>query len=98
MLGTGPVIGVWATVSVRRDGALVQVDRGAARSLGPARGGRAGLERTLRRAGQGFPVHVPGDSTGAARPPGERPWPYQAAGPAIDGQNRRRSPWNTSSR
>jgi len=27
MLSTGPVIGVWATVSVRRDGDLVQVDR-----------------------------------------------------------------------
>jgi hypothetical protein len=27
MLGPGPEIGVWATVSVRRDGALVQVDR-----------------------------------------------------------------------
>jgi hypothetical protein len=27
MLGSGPEIGVWATTSVRRDGALVQVDR-----------------------------------------------------------------------
>jgi hypothetical protein len=27
LLGTGPVIGVWATVSVRRDGMLVQVER-----------------------------------------------------------------------
>lgn len=27
MLGSGPEIGVWATVSVRRDGKLVQVDR-----------------------------------------------------------------------
>ena len=35
MLGSGPVIGVWATVSVRRDGALVQVDRGGHPTLNP---------------------------------------------------------------
>ena len=27
MLGPGPEVGVWCTVSVRRDGRLVQVDR-----------------------------------------------------------------------
>jgi hypothetical protein len=35
MLGPGPEIGVWATVSVRRDGALVQVDREGNPSLNP---------------------------------------------------------------
>jgi hypothetical protein len=35
MLGTGPVIGVWATVSVRRDGALAQVDRGGHPTINP---------------------------------------------------------------
>ena len=35
MLGADPVIGVWATVSVRRDGMLVQVDRGGHPSMNP---------------------------------------------------------------
>ena len=35
MLGTDPVIGVWATVSVRRDGTLVQMDRGGHPSMNP---------------------------------------------------------------
>ena len=35
MLGTDPVIGVWATVSVRRDGVLVQVDRGGHPTINP---------------------------------------------------------------
>jgi Domain of unknown function (DUF4331) len=35
LLGTQPEIGVWATVSVRRDGALVQVDRGAHPTINP---------------------------------------------------------------
>jgi hypothetical protein len=35
MLGTGPVIGVWATVSLRRDGALVQLDRGGNPTINP---------------------------------------------------------------
>lgn len=35
MLGAGPVIGVWATVSLRRDGALVQVDRGGNPTINP---------------------------------------------------------------
>lgn len=35
MLGTGPEIGVWATVSVRRDGRLVQVDRGGHPTINP---------------------------------------------------------------
>jgi hypothetical protein len=35
MLGPDPVIGAWATVSVRRDGALVQVDRGGHPTLNP---------------------------------------------------------------
>ena len=35
MLGDSPVIGVWATVSVRRDGALVQVDRGGHPTINP---------------------------------------------------------------
>jgi hypothetical protein len=35
MLSTDPVIGVWATVSVRRDGALVQVDRGGHPTINP---------------------------------------------------------------
>jgi hypothetical protein len=30
-----PVIGVWATVSARRDGALVQVDRGGHPTINP---------------------------------------------------------------
>jgi hypothetical protein len=33
LLGSDPVLGVWATVAVRRDGALVQVDRGGHPSL-----------------------------------------------------------------
>lgn len=33
MLGTDPTFGVWARVNLRRDGALVQVDRGAHPSL-----------------------------------------------------------------
>ena len=35
MLGTDPVIGVWATVSVRRDGEFVQVDRGGHPTINP---------------------------------------------------------------
>jgi hypothetical protein len=35
MLGADPVIGVWATVSVRRAGALVQVDRGGHPTINP---------------------------------------------------------------
>jgi uncharacterized protein DUF4331 len=35
MLGPDPVIGVWAAVSVRRDGALVQVDRGGHPTINP---------------------------------------------------------------
>jgi Domain of unknown function (DUF4331) len=35
MLGSDPVIGVWAAVSVRRDGALVQVDRGGHPTINP---------------------------------------------------------------
>jgi hypothetical protein len=35
MLGAGPEIGVWAAVSVRRDGELVQVDRGGNPTINP---------------------------------------------------------------
>jgi Domain of unknown function (DUF4331) len=35
MLSTDPAIGVWATVSVRRDGAIVQVDRGGHPTINP---------------------------------------------------------------
>ena len=35
MLGDGSVIGVWASVSVRRDGTLVQTDRGGNPTLNP---------------------------------------------------------------
>ena len=35
MLGADPAIGLWATVSVRRDGALVQVDRGGHPTINP---------------------------------------------------------------
>jgi hypothetical protein len=35
MLGSDPEIGVWATVSVRRNGALVQVDRGGHPTINP---------------------------------------------------------------
>jgi hypothetical protein len=35
MLGGTPEIGVWSTVSVRRDGELVQVDRGGHPTLNP---------------------------------------------------------------
>jgi hypothetical protein len=35
MLSDDPVIGVWATVSVRRDGTLVQVDRGGHPTINP---------------------------------------------------------------
>src|SRR6267143_1487015 len=35
VLGAGPAIGVWATVSVVRDGTLVQVDRGGNPSFNP---------------------------------------------------------------
>jgi Domain of unknown function (DUF4331) len=35
MLGRDPVIGVWATVSVRRDGVLMQVDRGGHPMINP---------------------------------------------------------------
>ncbi len=35
MLGAGPVIGAWATVSLRRDGTLVQVERDGHPSMNP---------------------------------------------------------------
>jgi hypothetical protein len=35
MLGGGPVIGVWATISLRRDGTLMQVDRGGHPTINP---------------------------------------------------------------
>jgi hypothetical protein len=35
LLGPGPRIGVWATISLRRDGALVQMDRGGHPSINP---------------------------------------------------------------
>ena len=35
MLGAGPVIGVWATISLRRDGMLVQMDRGGNPTINP---------------------------------------------------------------
>jgi hypothetical protein len=35
LLGPGPAIGVWASVSVRRDGGLVQVDRGGHPTINP---------------------------------------------------------------
>jgi hypothetical protein len=35
MLGADPVIGVWATVSLRRDGTLVQMDRGGNPTINP---------------------------------------------------------------
>jgi hypothetical protein len=35
MLGAGPEIGVWATVSLRRDGTLVQMDRGGHPTINP---------------------------------------------------------------
>ncbi|MGH3298419.1 MAG: DUF4331 family protein, partial [Trebonia sp.] len=35
MLGDGPMVGVWATVSVRRDGTIVQVDRGGHPTINP---------------------------------------------------------------
>jgi len=35
MLGDGPQIGVWATVSLRRDGTLVQMDRGGHPTINP---------------------------------------------------------------
>ena len=35
MLGTDPVIGVWATISLRRDGTLVQMDRAGHPSMNP---------------------------------------------------------------
>jgi Domain of unknown function (DUF4331) len=35
MLGAGPVIGVWATISLRRDGMLEQVDRGGHPTINP---------------------------------------------------------------
>jgi Domain of unknown function (DUF4331) len=35
MLGSGPVIGVWATISLRRDGELVQMDRGGHPTINP---------------------------------------------------------------
>ncbi|WP_127503931.1 DUF4331 family protein [Actinoplanes solisilvae] len=35
MLGPDPLIGVWATVSVRRDGTIVQVDRGGHPTINP---------------------------------------------------------------
>jgi hypothetical protein len=35
MLGAAPVIGVWVTISLRRDGALVQMDRGGHPTINP---------------------------------------------------------------
>ena len=35
MLGAGPVIGGWATISVRRDGTLEQMDRGGHPTINP---------------------------------------------------------------
>jgi hypothetical protein len=35
MLGAGPVIGVWATISLRRDGMLVPMDRGGNPTINP---------------------------------------------------------------
>jgi hypothetical protein len=35
MLGPGPVIGVWASISLRRDGTLVQMDRGGHPTINP---------------------------------------------------------------
>jgi hypothetical protein len=35
MLGAGPVIGVWASISLRRDGSLVQLDRGGNPTINP---------------------------------------------------------------
>ncbi len=35
MLGAGPVIGVWASISLRRDGELVQMDRGGHPTINP---------------------------------------------------------------
>ena len=35
MLGTGPRIGVWASISLRRDGELVQMDRGGNPTINP---------------------------------------------------------------
>jgi hypothetical protein len=35
MLGTGPQIGVWATISLRRDGTLEQMDRGGNPTINP---------------------------------------------------------------
>jgi Domain of unknown function (DUF4331) len=35
MLGADPLIGVWATISLRRDGALVQMDRGGNPTINP---------------------------------------------------------------
>ncbi len=35
MLGPGPEIGVWATVSLHRDGQLVQMDRGGHPTINP---------------------------------------------------------------
>jgi hypothetical protein len=35
MLGAGPVIGIWATISLRHDGELVQMDRGGHPTINP---------------------------------------------------------------
>ncbi len=35
LLGPGPVIGVWASISLRRDGTLVQLDRGGHPTINP---------------------------------------------------------------
>jgi hypothetical protein len=35
LLGAGPMIGVWATISLRRDGLLVQMDRGGHPTINP---------------------------------------------------------------
>jgi hypothetical protein len=35
MLGPGPVIGVWASISLRRNGTLVQLDRGGHPTINP---------------------------------------------------------------
>ena len=35
MLGANPVMGIWATISLRRDGTLVQMDRGGHPTINP---------------------------------------------------------------
>ena len=67
MLGAGPVIGVWATISLRRDGTLVQMDRGGHPTHQPVHQPRRGekplqLPPARRRRGQlpGAVVQDPG--------------------------------------